>query len=67
MLYMGIFRLEFGNTIIIFEISTPDFFQNAKFQNKKKLNLRQILKYLNFGLEFDKTIVIFEFNTVKNC
>ena len=37
---MGIFRLEFGNTIIIFEISTPDFFQNAKFQNKKKIKFK---------------------------
>ena len=63
--YLGIFRLEFKKTIVIFEISTLKFVYLQNFMEKQKcLNFGPKVPDLGIlGLEFKKTIVIFEIST----
>ena len=53
-LYLSIFRLQFENNIVIFEISTLQFVYFENFVEKWKcLNLRPTTPFLGiFGLEF---------------
>ena len=64
--YLGIFRLDFENTIFIFEISILEFAWLQNFEpGWKSLNLRPKMPYLGiFGLEFKKGIIIFEVDTL---
>ena len=60
-----IFGPEFGNNIVIFEISTLELF-NCKILRKKTPNF--CTKNVLLGVsaqEFSKAIVIFEINTFK--
>ena len=52
--YLGIFGLEFENNIVMFEISTLEFFQLQNFVKKQKLlNLEPKMPYLGaFGQDF---------------
>ena len=65
--YLGIFRLEFENNIVIFEISTLEFAQVQNFVKKKQncLILGPKMPYLGvFGLEYSKAVVVFEISTL---
>ena len=65
--YLGIFRVEFQKTNVIFEISTLEL-SNCKVsrKNKKCLNLGPKMPYLViFRLELQKTIAIFEISTLE--
>ena len=65
--YLRIFRLEFKNTIVIFEISVLEFvLLQSLVQKYKPLNLGPKMFYMGtFGLELENNIVIFEFSTFK--
>ena len=66
MSHLGIFRLEFGNTFAIFEISKPGIIEYANFHAKIKI-LKYRTKFIYFGifgLKFEKAIVMFEVNTL---
>ena len=65
MTYMGIFGLEFENSIDVIEITTLEFAKLQNFVKKWKcLNLGLKMPSLGTcGLEFQKAIVIFEINT----
>ena len=62
MSYLGIFKLEFENTIVMFHTSAFEFFKmKIIVRNKKNSNLCIELPYLRiFRQEFQKTIVILE-------
>ena len=72
MSYLGIFGLEFWKTIVIFEISTFEFFKLQNFAKKQKcINLGPKMPFLGIfdqkcliclflGKNFQKAIVKFE-------
>ena len=66
--YLSSFGLHFSKTIVIFEISTLEFFKMKNFiQNRKALKLRSNKPYLGiFKLEFDRTIVVFQTSTLES-
>ena len=77
--HFGICRLEFEKIVVIFEISTLEFYNMRKFMQKlKKLTFRKKDAYITlhkrhlghlnfdvFGLEFKKPILIFEINALE--
>ena len=67
MSYLGIFRLEFSNTIVIFELSTLGFVELQSLGRKQKCpNLvPEMVCFGVFGLEFGNNIVRREISTVE--
>ena len=60
------FRLEFENTIVIFETSVLEFALSLSLAQKKSLNLGPKMPHLGiFWLEFEINIVTFEISTLK--
>ena len=65
--YVGIFGLELGNNMIMFEMNTLEFVQVQSFVKKHKMpkfGTKNVL-FGFFGLEFQKAIVIFEVSTLE--
>ena len=67
MSYLGIFRLEFSNTIVIFELITLGFVELQSLRRKQKWpNLvPEMVCFGVFGLEFGNNIVRREISTVE--
>ena len=66
MLYLGIFGLEFYNTIVIFEIRTLKFVELQDFRKKKKcLDMESKTPYFRFSwTTILKNYAIFEISTL---
>ena len=67
MAYLGIFRVEFQKTFVIFEISTLEFVYLQNFaKNQKCLNLGPKIPYMGiFGIDIQKLIFIYEISTLE--